>query len=34
VSAHEHYTLLAMVMNVARTPVEGGKPSPLAPFPQ
>ncbi len=29
-----YYTMLAMVMNVARTPRPEGKPSPLAPFPR
>lgn len=29
-----YYTMLAMVMNVARTPVPEGKPEPLAPFPR
>ena len=28
-----YYTLLGMVMNVARTPLPGGKPAPLAEFP-
>jgi 4-carboxymuconolactone decarboxylase len=28
-----YYTTLAMIMNVARTPVDGGKNPPLAPFP-
>jgi 4-carboxymuconolactone decarboxylase len=28
-----YYTTLAMIMNVARTPIEGGKNPPLAPFP-